>query len=394
MDDKTPPKPTLDLKERLRLSGGPSRRAQAREEEEKKALDIEKAEKKQKAVEARARVDQFRLEGPGGVSKSEWSQAVQISEEELAALEAPPKKGRAAKGLVLTLISLAVIAGCLAAGYYFGRAFFGRALENMKIQEAASVEERLFDGDDTKRLFAALTAYKKEIDGIVAVLDQRDVDPMFQLRKVHEFMTYCAKFLETNGPPKIRDILPNRAYNPAPEIIAGALDLIDRIDRLFNMSQTVMLEREVLAQIGTGEEDETEEPKTAYLTFESAPKVEGEVSVPWNTGRFIQITAESKLVYTPPPAPETPETPPGPGTFELPVKVMGETALVAVETGRIVEFDAWPVIRSRENEYRAILMERVRAVLLELQATAMELRWDSFRKALQEQAAKEPYFTL
>ncbi len=72
MDEKTPPKPQLDLKDRLRLSSGPSRSAQAREEEEKKAQEGKQAAESKKAVEAKARGDQFKIEG-SGPKNVEWS---------------------------------------------------------------------------------------------------------------------------------------------------------------------------------------------------------------------------------------------------------------------------------------------------------------------------------
>ena len=287
------------------------------------------------------------------------------------------------------MIALIVIAGCLAAGYYFGRAFYGRSIENMKIVEAARVEDKLFRSEKTAKLFAALADHQAKIEEIVATLARQDVDPLFQLRKLHEFMKHCALFVESYQPPSLRELFPSSVFGP--EIMAGAADLVDRINRLFTMTQVMLQEREILAAVGTGEPDAKPEPMLANLIYESDPRGEGEVKVPWNKGQFILIPPDSQVTFTPVPAEAPPETMP---IFRLKVKVGAEAALVEVDTDHIVEIDAWPMIRRREEAYRMSLLARVQTVLVELQTIAGELRWEKYQEELQEQAAKEPYFTL
>jgi len=402
-DEKTPlqPAPGDDLKARLRLSAKSLRQQQQEEEERRRAE--EEARKKAEADKAkreRERQAQFSMAlggAPGATPGAEAPAAAQPaprwtlpSEEELEKLQElrPAHKGRK---VITVIVSVVILVGALAFGYYFGRALFGRQLENNKIQEARDV---LTWHISRRPQFEAIDQFKGKIDEMLELLSKPGITPEYQVEKLLEFISICERFIAMK-PFTARDVYPTDVYNS--EVATAVIAYIDNLNRLTMATDQMLRERDILALVGTGKEDapgSAAEKRPATVMFASAPK--GDAQIPWNDGEVVGFSAESfkQLRRVDPPPPTDPAAPPVAPRYLLPVVKGSSGETVEADTGFIVEFDSAPLFRKEATLYRLALLERVKTTLLDMKAMADKIAWPEVEKIVREHADKEFYFTI
>ncbi len=386
MADKPPSKP--DLKSKLEF-GRKSLMQKKREAEEQARREEEEArrqaEEEARAEAERQRAGQFSLMNGGPQGSEEWH-AEALSDEALDELTAPPKAGRTGRLIAIAVIGIIVLSFTIATGYYFGRAFMGRAIENAKIEEARDVLDQI--DRQRKRYFDAIEAHRKEIANVVRELDRKELDPRYELRTLMGFLDHCATFMQQNQPLTVREVFGPRVHNEA--VVGEAVAYMDALNRLFMATEQMIQERNLLALIGTGEEDDEEEPepRLAWLVYESDPRGD-EIPVPWNMGEFVQLAGEIEATELAPARDGTPQY-----SFSVPVVKAGEPEPVEVSTDQIVEIDAWPIIRREEGKYRMALLARAKGTLEDLRALSEAASPARLRARLEEYATKELYFTF
>lgn len=370
MDEKKNSGDGGDLKARLKL-GGRSLRSKAREEEKKR-------EEVAREAEAAEEEDEFSLVKRFG---TRTHANLVLSQEELAALERPPAEGRGKRSLVVVLIALIALGATLAAGYFLGKAFGGRKLENLKIDEAKLIIK--YVEEDRKEYFEAIAAHRERIADLVEKFKRPNLDPKFQLRELYSFMDHCDDFLQRHKPVTARDLFPREIFNS--EAIPQVMAFAESINVMFLLTAKMTDERKLLQIVGTGDPDEGENPEPLMATLIYEPDPQGDIKVPWNKGEFVQLMGEIKL------GDSSRGSDP---TYVVPVKKAESPDPVDVNTSRVVEVDAWPVIRRQAGLYRLALLGRVKGSLADLHGAAERVRWDNLKKQLLKWAEKDHYFVL
>ena len=324
-----------------------------------------------------------------------------VSEDEFAEMEKAHKKGMGLKGIIRILATLLMLFFALAFGYYFGKTFKSRELENIKVDEAKFIQnkiEKKFTKKD-KKVLEAFAEFKAEVEGFMEKLktakgkgkNLMDLKPMLL-----EFLTVCEDFHD-NG----TTILPGEVFSGAVynfDLVKTGVPFILRLNEVWLLTRQAKMLKGKLMAIDKPDIKFQLDIALKKVSTKIKPVVDGkpgteEFEVTGLEGTLVKAFPAQENPNWPKATPKQQKTMP---RWLVPYKEMSkkDAEVKAALPDEIVKLEVGRVIYNIQIKYINVLLDDITNHVYYLNDVVTNVNYSKFQKALKGFSGKDKYFTF